>query len=209
MTPAIDVLNVSKVYRRYARKRQFATLKSAILDGSLLGDLNPDETFQALKGVSFSVPKGCTYGVIGRNGSGKSTLPQVRRRHHASDRRARSPVDGRISALIELGAGFHPEISGPREHLHQRHHAGSHQERRFSAASTRSSSSRRCRIHRRAGQDVFVGHVHAPRLRRSRCTSIPKCCSSMKCWPSAIRALRTSAWTSSRSSGGATSQSCS
>ena len=74
MTPAIEVLNVSKVYRRYARKRQFATLKSAILDGSLLGDLNPDETFQALKGVSFSVPKGCTYGVIGRNGSGKSTL---------------------------------------------------------------------------------------------------------------------------------------
>src|SRR6185436_11546130 len=70
MTPAIDVLNVSKVYRKYARKRQFATLKSAILDGSLLGDLKPDETFQALRGVSFSVPKGCTFGVIGRNGSG-------------------------------------------------------------------------------------------------------------------------------------------
>ena len=44
MTPAIDVVNVSKVYRRYAQKKQFATLKSAILDGSLLGDLKPDET---------------------------------------------------------------------------------------------------------------------------------------------------------------------
>ena len=53
MTPAIDVVNVSKVYRRYARKKQFATLKSAILDGSLLGDLKPDETFQALRNVSF------------------------------------------------------------------------------------------------------------------------------------------------------------
>ena len=111
MTPAIDVVNVSTVYRRYARKRQFATLKSAILNGSLLGDLKPDETFQALRGVSFSVPKGCTYGVIGRNGSGKSTLLKcvagITRPTEGN-----VTVDGRISALIELGAGFHPEISG-------------------------------------------------------------------------------------------------
>jgi ABC-type polysaccharide/polyol phosphate transport system ATPase subunit len=111
MTPAIDVINVSKVYRRYARKRQFATLKSAILDGSLLADLKPDETFQALRNVSFSVPKGCTYGVIGSNGSGKSTLLKcvagITRPTEGDVK-----VDGRISALIELGAGFHPEISG-------------------------------------------------------------------------------------------------
>jgi ABC-type polysaccharide/polyol phosphate transport system ATPase subunit len=111
MTPAIDVINVSKVYRKYARKKQFATLKSAILDGSLLGDLNPDETFQALKGVSFSVPKGCTYGVIGRNGSGKSTLLKCVA-GITRPTRGEVKVDGRISALIELGAGFHPEISG-------------------------------------------------------------------------------------------------
>src|ERR671913_2192830 len=111
MTPAINVINVWKFYRRYARKRQFATLKSAILDGSLLGDLKPDETFQALRGVSFSVPKGCTYGVIGRNGSGKSTLLKcvagITRPTQGT-----VTVNGRISALIELGAGFHPEISG-------------------------------------------------------------------------------------------------
>ena len=111
MTPAIDVVNVSKVYRRYAQKKHFATLKSAILDGSLLGDLRPDETFQALKNVSFSVPKGCTYGVIGSNGSGKSTLLKcvagITRPTQGDVK-----VDGRISALIELGAGFHPEISG-------------------------------------------------------------------------------------------------
>jgi ABC-type polysaccharide/polyol phosphate transport system ATPase subunit len=109
--PAIDVVNVSKVYRRYARRRQFATLKSALLDGSLLGDLKPDETFQALKDVSFSVPKGCTYGVIGSNGSGKSTLLKcVAGITRPTEGEVR--VDGRISALIELGAGFHPEISG-------------------------------------------------------------------------------------------------
>jgi ABC-type polysaccharide/polyol phosphate transport system ATPase subunit len=111
MTAAIEVVNVSKVYRKYARKKQFATLKSAILEGSLLGDLKPEEAFQALRGVSFAVPKGCTYGVIGRNGSGKSTLLKCVAgitRPTAGEVR----VDGRISALIELGAGFHPEISG-------------------------------------------------------------------------------------------------
>lgn len=111
MTPAIDVVNVSKVYRKYARKKQFATLKSALLKGSLIRDLQPEETFPALRGVSFSVPKGCTYGVIGRNGSGKSTLLKlvagITRPNEGS-----VTVDGRISALIELGAGFHPEISG-------------------------------------------------------------------------------------------------
>ena len=111
MTNAIDVVNVSKIYRRYARARQFATLKSALLKGSLIRDLQPDETFPALRGVSFTVPKGCTYGVVGRNGSGKSTLLKcvagITRPNEGS-----ITVDGRISALIELGAGFHPEISG-------------------------------------------------------------------------------------------------
>ncbi len=111
MTPAIDVVNISKVYRRFARQKQFATLKSALINGSLIRDLQPEETFPALRGVSFSVPKGCTYGVIGRNGSGKSTLLKC----VAGISRPNSgtiSVDGRISALIELGAGFHPEISG-------------------------------------------------------------------------------------------------
>ncbi|MGH9386416.1 MAG: ABC transporter ATP-binding protein [Vicinamibacterales bacterium] len=111
MSVAIDVINVTKIYRRYARRKQFATLKSALLSGSLIGDLTPDETFPALRGVSFSVPKGCTYGVIGRNGSGKSTLLKcvagITRPTEGT-----VTVDGRISALIELGAGFHPEISG-------------------------------------------------------------------------------------------------
>jgi ABC-type polysaccharide/polyol phosphate transport system ATPase subunit len=111
MKPAIDVVNVSKVYRRFARQKQFATLKSALLKGSLIRDLQPDETFPALRGVSFQVPKGCTYGLIGRNGSGKSTLLKcvagISRPNNGT-----ITVDGRISALIELGAGFHPEISG-------------------------------------------------------------------------------------------------
>jgi ABC-type polysaccharide/polyol phosphate transport system ATPase subunit len=111
VTPAIEAVDVSKVYRRYAHKRQFATLKSALLSGSLIRDLRPEDTFHALKGVSFTVPKGSTYGIIGRNGSGKSTMLKC----VAGITRpttGRVTVDGRVSALIELGAGFHPEISG-------------------------------------------------------------------------------------------------
>ena len=110
MTPAIELTDVSKIYRRYGG-RQFATLKSALLQRSILNDLQPSETFPALKNVSFSVPKGCTFGVMGRNGSGKSTalklVAGITKPTSGSVR-----VDGRISALIELGAGFHPEISG-------------------------------------------------------------------------------------------------
>jgi len=110
MTTAIELTNVTKIYRRYTG-RQFSTLKSALLQRSLMRDLQPSETFPALTDVSFTVPKGSTYGVIGRNGSGKSTaLKLVAGITKPTGGVVR--VDGRISALIELGAGFHPEISG-------------------------------------------------------------------------------------------------
>ena len=107
---AIELVNVSKIYRRYGG-RQFSTLKSALLKGSIMRDLRPNETFPALSDVSFSVPKGSTFAVIGRNGSGKSTaLKLVAGITKPTTGTVR--VDGHISALIELGAGFHPEISG-------------------------------------------------------------------------------------------------
>ena len=108
---AIAVRDVHKVYRRYGPRKQFATLKSALLSGSVLRDLRPDAVFEALKGVSFDVPAGKTFGVVGRNGSGKSTMLKliagIGKPTSGSVR-----VEGRVSALIELGAGFHPEISG-------------------------------------------------------------------------------------------------
>ena len=109
--PAIDVNGVSKIYRRYGRRRNFGTLKSALLSGRLLKDLKPDEVLEALKDVSFQVEAGRTFGIIGRNGSGKSTMLKL----IAGIGKPSSgtvKVTGRVSALIELGAGFHPEISG-------------------------------------------------------------------------------------------------
>ena len=111
MKTAVQLDDVSKVYRRYAYRRQFATLKSALLKGSLATDLNPEETFLAVNRVSVQVPEGCAYGIVGRNGSGKSTMLKL----IAGITKPTSGevrIAGRVSALIELGAGFHPEISG-------------------------------------------------------------------------------------------------
>ena len=108
---AIEVRDVSKTYRRYGRRKQFGTLKSALLSGRVASDLRPDDTFHALKGVSFDVAAGKTFGIVGRNGSGKSTMLKL----IAGIGRPTTgtlAVQGRVSALIELGAGFHPEISG-------------------------------------------------------------------------------------------------
>src|SRR5688500_3256303 len=108
---AIEVRGVRKTYPRYSRRRQFATLKSALLSGRVLHDLRPEETFDALKGISFDVAAGKTFGIIGRNGSGKSTMLKL---IAGIGRPTEGTVNvkGRVSALIELGAGFHPEISG-------------------------------------------------------------------------------------------------
>jgi ABC-type polysaccharide/polyol phosphate transport system ATPase subunit len=108
---AVVAQDLRKVYRRFVHQHQFKTLKSALLTGSLLSDLTPDQTFTALDGVTFDVPRGSTFGVIGENGSGKSTLLKLLA-GITKPTTGRLTVNGRISALIELGAGFHPEISG-------------------------------------------------------------------------------------------------
>jgi len=111
MANAIEVRAVHKLYRRYGRRKNFGTLKSALLSGNVLGGLRPDEAFEALQGVSFDVVAGKTFGIIGRNGSGKSTLLKLIA-GIGKPTRGSVRVTGRVSALIELGAGFHPEISG-------------------------------------------------------------------------------------------------
>jgi ABC-type polysaccharide/polyol phosphate transport system ATPase subunit len=108
---AIEVTDVTKIYRRYSQRRRFATLKSAMLRGSVIADLKPEETFAAVRDVSFRVASGTTFGIVGRNGSGKSTILKMVA-GITKPTSGRVTVDGRISALIELGAGFHPEISG-------------------------------------------------------------------------------------------------
>ena len=99
--------HLSKAYRRAGRKRS-GSLKSALVaSGKRDGAAS---SFAALTDVTFSVEKGSTLGVIGANGSGKSTLLKLLAGIHKPTS-GRLETRGRIAALIELGAGFHPEIT--------------------------------------------------------------------------------------------------
>ena len=108
---AVQVQDVYKFYKKYADRHKFLTIKSAMVNKTLFGDLQLSERFEALRGVSFDVKTGKTLGIIGENGSGKSTMLKILA--GISKPTSGSVITrGRISALIELGAGFHPEISG-------------------------------------------------------------------------------------------------
>src|SRR4051812_22305564 len=114
MPPAITLQNVYKNYRLWGRGSQFATLKSALLKRDVR--LTPESSVAAVKNVSFTVERGEAFGIVGRNGSGKSTLLKLIS-GILKPTSGRIIVSGRVAALIELGAGFHPEITG-RENIY-------------------------------------------------------------------------------------------
>ena len=97
----IAVRNVSKSYRVYRGGRS----------GGGLFRFGKAERFWALKDVSFDVRRGEALGVVGPNGSGKTTLIKLLARITAPDR-GDITIAGRLMSLVEVGAGFHPELSG-------------------------------------------------------------------------------------------------
>ena len=103
--PAIVVDDVSKRFRLYHERNR--SLKAAILRA---GRVRYDE-FWALRDVSLEIEEGITYGLIGENGSGKSTLLKCIAKILRPDS-GRIRTRGKIAALLELGSGFHPELSG-------------------------------------------------------------------------------------------------
>lgn len=104
-TSAIVVDRVSKRYRLYHERNQ--TLKATVLRGRRARY----EELWSLRDVSLEITEGMTFGLIGENGSGKSTLLKCIARILTPEV-GTIKVGGRISALLELGAGFHPELSG-------------------------------------------------------------------------------------------------
>ena len=110
METVIEIENITKKFKLYSDRPM--SLKEKIIKGLK----NEYKEFYALKDVSFKVKKGSTIGLIGKNGSGKSTLLKMINRTMFPDK-GKIKIKGKIASLIELGAGFHPELSG-RENIY-------------------------------------------------------------------------------------------
>jgi lipopolysaccharide transport system ATP-binding protein len=114
---AIRVSHLSKKYKLGGPQEQYHTLRDAMVN-SLKAPFKefyrahpPDEGFWALKDVSFDVEQGEVVGIIGRNGAGKSTLLKIISRI-TTPTEGTVEMHGRVSSLLEVGTGFHPEMTG-------------------------------------------------------------------------------------------------
>ncbi len=127
MSTAIRVSDLRKSYKigRSSTQARTRTLREGLIDASKtpyrwvrgIGKREArNEEYWALKGIDFEVRSGQVMGVIGRNGSGKSTLLKILSRI-TRPTIGRVEISGRVGSLLEVGTGFHPELSG-RENIY-------------------------------------------------------------------------------------------
>jgi lipopolysaccharide transport system ATP-binding protein len=117
LKPIIKVENIGKRYVLGRRSNTYTTLRETLSNAvrfplrTLRSKPRPEEIIWALEGVSFAVEPGEVLGIIGRNGAGKSTLLKVLSRI-TEPTTGRIELYGRVGSLLEVGTGFHPELSG-------------------------------------------------------------------------------------------------
>jgi lipopolysaccharide transport system ATP-binding protein len=111
MPPAIILKGITKGFKQTTLRRDYITLKSLLLNPFSIKGRPKEENRVVLQDLNLEIPQGISLGVIGRNGSGKSTLLKVMTGIYKPDS-GTVRMNGRVSSLIELGAGFHPEFTG-------------------------------------------------------------------------------------------------
>jgi lipopolysaccharide transport system ATP-binding protein len=118
---AIKVENLGKLYRIGAQQELYPTLRESLVSNfkrltTKRTSQSANNTIWALKDVSFEIKRGEVVGIIGRNGAGKSTLLKVLA-HITEPTEGRVILRGRVGSLLEVGTGFHPELTG-RENIY-------------------------------------------------------------------------------------------
>lgn len=109
MKPIVEVQNLAKKFRIQHLAGGYLTLREQLL--KYFESANVKEDFWALNDISFEVQPGESLGIIGRNGAGKSTLLKILSRI-TPPTRGRITTRGRVASLLEVGTGFHPELTG-------------------------------------------------------------------------------------------------